>query len=478
MCIRDRNVGFYYKGQEYKPVTDSVYKREPFKMEIETVYGGSYLMDMNKVFNYGIQKNIPKNVHDISKAKLSYNVACTNMRRMIPKSMVSNITGFADQLQLTHLKIQQAVAKAKPDGLIIDIEGLENVQLGRGGELSPLQIQDIYEQTGIMYYRSKNPEGGFQNPPIRSIENEIRNINSFITLYNHYLRMIRDATGVNEVMDASTPKGDALVGVQQQAMAAGNNALYDITNASLILYKKVCEDIVKCIQIVPEESVLHSIYKKAIGKHNMEIITSFKDLPMYNFGIRVVKTMSEEDRIFLEQNIQASLAQREIDLEDAISIRQLKDIDQAQRLLIVRRKRRAKEAQRMAQQNMQMQAQANAQASQAASQSKIQEMQAEAQIDAQKIQLKAQVDVQVAAAMHQMRKEIETIKAQATLGFKTDDQEFREKIEVLKENRKDDRVEKQAVEQSKLISQRKGDRGELDEQAEAGDIDSIIEGLS
>jgi len=472
------NVGFYYKGQEYKPVTDSVYKREPFKMEIETVYGGSYLMDMNKVFNYGIQKNIPKNVHDISKAKLSYNVACTNMRRMIPKSMVSNITGFADQLQLTHLKIQQAVAKAKPDGLIIDIEGLENVQLGRGGELSPLQIQDIYEQTGIMYYRSKNPEGGFQNPPIRSIENEIRNINSFITLYNHYLRMIRDATGVNEVMDASTPKGDALVGVQQQAMAAGNNALYDITNASLILYKKVCEDIVKCIQIVPEESVLHSIYKKAIGKHNMEIITSFKDLPMYNFGIRVVKTMSEEDRIFLEQNIQASLAQREIDLEDAISIRQLKDIDQAQRLLIVRRKRRAKEAQRMAQQNMQMQAQANAQASQAASQSKIQEMQAEAQIDAQKIQLKAQVDVQVAAAMHQMRKEIETIKAQATLGFKTDDQEFREKIEVLKENRKDDRVEKQAVEQSKLISQRKGDRGELDEQAEAGDIDSIIEGLS
>tara|TARA_R100000664_G_scaffold27146_1_gene37659 strand:+ start:7083 stop:9530 length:2448 start_codon:yes stop_codon:yes gene_type:complete len=472
------NVGFYYKGQEYKPVTDSVYKREPFKMEIETVYGGSYLMDMNKIYNYGIQKNIPKNVHDISRAKLSYNVACTNMRRMIPKSMVSGITGFADQLQLTHLKIQQAVAKAKPDGLIIDIEGLENVQLGRGGDLSPLQLQDIYEQTGVMYYRSKNPEGGFQNPPIRSIENQIRNINSFITLYNHYLRMIRDATGVNEVMDASTPKGDALVGVQQQAMAAGNNALYDITNASLTLYKKVCEDVVKCIQIVPEGSVLHTIYKKAIGKHNMEIITSFKDLPMYNFGIRVVKTMSEEDRIFLEQNIQASLAQREIDLEDAISIRQLNDIDQAQRLLIVRRKRRAKEAQRIAQQNMQMQSQANAQASQAASQAKIQEMQAEAQIDAQKMQLKAQVDIQVATAMHEMRKEIESIKAQATLGFKTDDQEFREKLEVLKENRKDDRVEKQAVEQSKLISQRKGDRGELDEQAEAGDIDSIIEGLS
>ena len=160
-------------------------------------------------FNYGQQENIPKNVHDMIKTTLSYSIVCTNIRRMMPKSLVGSVTGFADQLQLTHLKIQQAIAKAKPDGLIIDIEGLENVQFGKGGELSPLEIQDIYEQTGIFYYRSKNPEGGFQNPPIRSIENQIRNINEFISLYNHYLRMIRDATGVNEAMDGTTPKGDA-----------------------------------------------------------------------------------------------------------------------------------------------------------------------------------------------------------------------------------------------------------------------------
>jgi hypothetical protein len=108
------------------------------------------------------------------------------------------------------------------------------------------------------------------------------------------------------VMDASTPKGDALVGVQQQALAAGNNALYDITNASMVLYRRVCEDVVKCLQIVPEKSVLYRVYEKAIGKQNMEILSSFKDLPMYNFGVRVVKTMSDEDRVFLEQNIQAS----------------------------------------------------------------------------------------------------------------------------------------------------------------------------
>ena len=119
--------------------------------------------------------------------------------------------------------------------LMIDIEGLENVQLGKSGELQPLDLHDIYEQTGVFYYRSKNPEGGYLNPPIREIGNSIRNINELIGLYNHYLRMIRDATGINEVMDGTSPKGDQLVGVRQQQLAAGNNALYDITNASLVL---------------------------------------------------------------------------------------------------------------------------------------------------------------------------------------------------------------------------------------------------
>ena len=458
------NTGFYFKGGEYKEPTSSVYDRQPYKMENQTIYGGCYVVGTSMIFGYGMKKNVPKNVHDLTKARLSYSVACTNIRRMKPKSIVGSVIGFADQLQLTHLKIQQAVAKAKPDGVLVDIEGLENVQLGRGGDLQPLEIQDIYEQTGVFYYRSKNPEGGFQNPPIRSIENSIRNINEYINLYNHYLRMIRDATGINEVMDASTPKGDALVGVRQQALAAGNNALYDITNASMVLYRRVCEDIVKCLQVIPDDSVLYRVYQKAVGEKSMAILQSFENLPMYNFGVIVIQEMSDDDRIFLEQNVQATLAQKEIDLEDAMAIRQVKDIDQAQRLLAVKRKKRIQMLQRQQQQNMQAQAQANAQASQVAAQSEMQKMQMEAQVEAQKIQLKGQVEVQVAAALHQMRKELEMIRAQASLGFKADDKEFREKIETLKEDRKDERVVKQAVEQSKLISQRQGNRGELEGQ--------------
>ncbi len=460
------NIGFYYKGNTYETPKNSVYDREPVQMNNATVYGGMYIIGTEHILNYGQKNNVPKNIHDITRAQMSYSVVATNIRNMVPKSLVSSVIGFADQLQLSHLKIQQAIAKAKPDGIIIDVEGLENVDLGRGGDLQPLEIQDIYEQTGVFYYRSKNPEGGFQNPPVRQIDNSIRNINELITLYNHYLRMIRDATGINEVVDGSTPKGEALVGVNQMAMAAANNALYDVTNASMILYRKVCEDILKCLQILPSQSVLYNVYEKAIGKTNMEVLNSFKDLPMYNFGIRVLSDLSDRDRQYLEQNIQIALGQREIDLEDAIAIRNIKDVDQAERLLIIRRKKRIAKQQEMQQMNIQAQAQANAQASQVAAQAEVQKQQALVQLEMQKKQMEYQLKSQLAQLEHQMRMELEKMKGE----FGVMEQQIESRVasdkEAMKEDRKDGRVKKQAVEQSKLISQRKGYRGELPDESD------------
>ena len=472
---RHGNFNFFYKGSEYKAPKGSVYERRPHSMDIKVVYGGSYVLDSGDLFDYGKKKNIPKNIHDLSQAALSYSAVATNLTDMIPKSMVDSCAGFADMLQLTHLKIQQSIAKAKPDGLIIDIEGLENVQLGKGGELQPLDLHDIYEQTGVFYYRSKNPEGGFQNPPVREIGNSIRNINELIGLYNHYLRLIRDTTGINEVVDASTPKSDSLVGVREQAIQASNNATYDITNASMILFKKVCQDIVKCIQILPQESVIYGSYRRAIGEENMQALSSFSELPMFNFGVLVVKDMEDKDKMYLEQNVQMALQQKEIDLEDAIAIRQLKDVNQAERLLVVRRKKRMQRMSEMAQQNSQQQKQEAMEAAQTASQIKMQELQAEAQLEMEKMKLKTQMEAQLEQMRHEFRKEIETIKAKATLGFKEDDQAFKEKLEVLKEDRKDDRLGKQTADQSKLISQRQGKREEVQEPL-TGLMDEIFKG--
>lgn len=469
------NVGFYYKGYEYKAPTQSVYDREPVYMQNATIYGGKYIVGTDYLFDYGLKKNIPKNIHDLSRARFSYSAVAVNLRRMIPKSLVSSVITFADQLQITHLKMQQSIAKAKPDGLIVDIEGLENVQLGRGGELQPLDIQDIYEQTGVFYYRSKNPDGGFQNPPIRPLDNSIRNINELIGIYNHNLRMIRDATGINEVMDGTSPKGEQLVGVREQAIQASNNALYDITNASMVLFRKVCEDIVKCLQILPPQSVVFKAYENAVGIENMKVLSSFKDLPMYNFGVRVVTEMNDRDRAYLEANIQAALSIGEINLEDAIAIRQLRDVDQAERLLVVRRKKRIREKQEQAAQNSQMQAQMNIQTTQAASQGKIAELGAESQVELAKIEADKNAKMQLLDKEYALKMELERLK----LGMSTMQQQEaiaqKAQLENEKEDRKDERVKKQAIEQSKLISQRQGERPELTEEQE-DDVMKILLG--
>lgn len=471
------NVGFYNKGFVYNMPKGSVYDRKPTSMSTATVYGGLYIMNTKFVVRYGIKTNVPKNIHDISKARLSYSVVATNIRRMIPKSMVSSVIGYADQLQLTHLKIQQAIAKAKPDGILIDIEGLENVQLGHGGDLQPLELQDIYEQTGVFYYRSKNPEGGFQGAPIQPIDNRIRNVNEYINLYNHYLRMIRDTTGINEVMDGTTPKGEQLVGVREQAIQAGNNAIYDIVHASMVLYRKVCEDVVKCLQILPEQSVIYKIYEKAMGKESMAVLSKFKELPMYNFGIKVMTEMDDTEKILLEQNINQSLAQKELDIEDAIAIRKLKDLEQAEKLLVIRRKKRIKSLMEQSRANSMAQAEANVMTSQAAMQAKIQEISAQLQADVQKEQAKAQLEIQKMQLEYELKMQLERVKSEVVVGLKQQDASVRTNIEQKKEKAKDERVKMQAVEQSKLISQRQGKRDELTPEPGSDDIVSQLLGI-
>lgn len=467
------NTNFFYEGFNYKEKKGTVYDRTPHSMDVECVYGGVLVIGTEHLLNYGKQVNTPKNLYDISRARLSYSVVATNLTDNMPKSMVDSCIGFADMLQLTHLKLQQAIAKAKPDGLIIDIEGLENVQLGKAGELQPLDLHDIYEQTGVFYYRSKNPEGGFQNPPVREIGNSIRNINELIGLYNHYLRLIRDTTGINEVVDASTPKSEALVGVQQQAIAASNNATYDITDASMVLYKKVCEDVVKCVQILPPETVIYKSYENTIGSTNMKVLSSFADIPMFNFGVHVVKEMEDKDQQFLEQSIQVALGQKEIDLEDAMMVRSMKDINQAEKLLILRRKKRIQRQQEQAMQQQQMQAQQQQQAAQMAYEQKMQEMQIKAQADAKMIELKSTADINLARVKHEMEMDLQRLKLETLRSGKEEEFEKRSSIETQKDDRKDKRVKKQAVEQSKLISQRDGKREELQEDNQTGILEML-----
>ena len=247
------------------------------------------------------------------------------------------------------------------------------------------------------------------------------------------------------------------------AVQAGNNAIYDITNAAMVLYQKVCDDIVRCLQVIPPDSILYKVYTNAVGETNMAVLSSFDNLSMYNFGVVVVTEMNEMDKQYLEQNIQIALGQKEIDLEDAIAIRQIKDVEQAERLLVVRRKKRIKQQQEMMAQQAQIQSQSNQQASQVAAQMEMQKKQLEAQIEAQRIQLETQSKAQLIQLEYQYKIQIEQLKGEYGVVEQQVESGVRMQADTEAENRKDQRIDKQALAQSKLIAQRQGQRPPLDE---------------
>ena len=430
------NVGFYHKGEDYK-LSDSVYDRK-IHMPNMCVYGGS-TSSVASFFDYGMA-DIPKNMHDLP-ALVSRTAWLQRTSVVRCPSQWCHLSSGLPTNQLTHLKIQQAIAKAKPDGLIIDIEGLENVQLGKGGDLQPLEIQDIYEQTGVFYYRSKNPEGGFQNPPVRPLDNTIRNINELIGLYNHYLRMIRDVTGVNEVLDGSSPKSDALVGVRQQQLAAGNNAINDITNAASVMYRRVCEDIVKCVQVLPVDSIIYQAYERAIGKRAwrfcLRLLSSHCTTTVSLWTVRCpTRTSCFSNKTFSSHLHKERLTWRTLWQYVASRIWTKQSVSSSSE----GRPHQHAAATTAADANAKP---AEHAVQQAAAQMRMQQIQMKAQADMQKIQAQGQIEMQLLQMRQQMESQMARMQMQGQMSER--DKQFRMELENSKDNRKDSRVEKQAT---------------------------------
>lgn len=474
------NESTYFKGFK----APSVFDEKITDIEVETIYCGYRVVGTDKVFSYGMKKNMPSNMYSIKEAVFSYFPQSENLYNMIPSSFVRKIIGFADQMQITHLKLQQSIAKAKPDGQAVDLEAMEDVIISKGQALQPIDIQDIYEQSGIWYYRSKAVDGSGKNVGITAIPNAIRNINELIALYNHNLNMIRDVTGINEVVDGSTPNSEALVGVRQQAIAASNMANLSYTQAANEMFKQVCNDILKCLQSIPENSILFEQYKRGIGMKNMQIIASFRDMWMQSFGLIVKGDMPEEDRAYVEANIQVSLSKGEIDLEDAFAVRRCQDVDQAERLLVIRRSKRMKMLQQQQLENINAQAQANAQVAQVTSQAKMQEIEMELMAKAELVKVEATAKAILIDREYMHKKELAMVEAKMNYDKTKDEQDFRKELEEFKQEKIDDRTHKQAVQQSEMVEQRKGNRGpvskeELKSKTEEpeDDVDDLLETL-
>jgi hypothetical protein len=461
------------RDDQFNPPADS----EGFakaSRSLEVLYEGAMILGPSMLLEWGMAKNMVRPKSDYNKVKMNYSIVAPRMYRGRIESIVSRCTGFADMVQLTHLKMQQVLSKMMPDGVYMDADGLAEIDLGNGTNYNPQEALNMFFQTGSVIGRSFTQEGDM-NPgkvPIQPLQTGAggQKLQTLIQTYNYYLQMIRDVTGLNEARDGSSPDARALVGVQKLAAANSNTATRHILDSGLFLTADTAESLSLRISDILEYSPSKEAFIQKIGGFNVGVLEELNDLYLHDFGIVLELSPDDEEKGMLENNIQTALSAGLIDLSDAIDIREVKNLKLANQLLKLRRKQKQLRDQEIQQQNIQAQAQANAQAQQVAAQAEIQKEQALFQTKAQLEQMKAQIDQQKMQSEVQLKKELMALEFQYNMQLKGMEVDGQKSKEAQKEDRKDERTKMQATQQSELIDQRKNDSPPKNFESSGNDI--------
>jgi len=425
---------------------------------IECLYDGAMILGTNKLLKWEMAKNMMRPKSDFTKVKMNYAIVAPRMYNGKIDSLVKRITGFADMIQLTHLKLQQVMSRLVPDGVYLDADGLAEIDLGNGTNYNPQEALNMFFQTGSVIGRSFTSEGDM-NPgkvPIQEITSGSggQKMQSLIGTYNYYLQMIRDVTGLNEARDGSTPDKNALVGVQKMAAANSNTATRHILQAGLYLTAETAECLSLRISDIIEYSPTKDAFIQQLGVHSVATLQEMSELHLYDFGIFIELQPDEEERQLLENNVQMAIQQKIIELADAIDIREIKNIKLANQLLKIRRNKKEEKDRQAQLQNIQAQTQSNTQAAQAAAQAEVQKNQALTQSKIQLEQTKSQLETQKMQQEVEMKKQLMALEFQYSMQLKGVEVDGMKNREKEKEDRKDERTKIQASQQSEMIDQR------------------------
>ena len=428
---------------------------------IEVLYSGAKILGHEKMLRWQMAENMTRPYADTVKVNMNYNIVAPRLYKGRIESIVSRITGFADMIQLTHLKLQQVMSRIVPDGVYMDIDGLAEVDLGNGTNYNPAEALNMYFQTGSIVGRSMTQDGGM-NPgkvPIQELatSNGMGKIQSLIQTYEYYLKMIRDVTGLNEARDGTLPDKQSLVGLQKLAAANSNVATRHVLQASLYLTLRTCENISLRVADALMFPMTKQSLMSSISRYNVGTLEELSSLNMHDFGIFLELEPDEEQKQILEQNIQIALQAGQIDLEDAIDIREVANLKLANQMLKKRRKDKAARDQQAQQANIQAQAQSNAQL---AEQTAMAEAQKQQILTEQKMQLekaKSDFEVQKMEREAQIKQQLMELEFNYNMQLTQAQGQSKKSQEEFKEDRKDERTKIQATQQSELIDQRKND---------------------
>ena len=451
---------------------------ERVSRSIEVLYTGAKVLGLgDNMLEWKLSENMTRPTADTTKVNMNYIITSPRMYQGRIESLVSKTVGFADMIQLTHLKLQQVLSRIVPDGVYLDVDGLAEVDLGNGTNYNPSEALNMYFQTGSIVGRSltQDGEGNRGKVPIQELQSSsgISKIQAMIQTYQYYLQMIRDVTGLNEARDGSTPDKNALVGLQKLAAANSNTATRHILQSLMYMTVRVCENISLRAADMLSFPLTRDSLIKSINSFNVAALTELETLHLHDFGIFLELEPDEEEKAQLEKSIQIALQAGNIGLEDAIDIREIKNIKLANQLLKSKQKKK-QEADRAAQlENIQAQAQANAESAEKAALAEVQKGQALAQTEIQIEQAKSQMEIQRMEQEAVIKKQLMAEEFQYSIQLAQMEMQRSNTREAEIEDRKDKRTQMQATQQSKMIDQRQNDLLPTDFESQNDSLDGF-----
>ena len=474
--IKETSSGAYKaleKDDTFNPPKDQRARFERVAQSRECVYEGAYISGSNEVLKWEKAKNMVRPSSNVNKVMMNYVVSAPRLYKGRIESLVSRITTYADLIQITHLKLQQVVQRMTPSGIYVDADGLAEIDLGNGTNYNPKEAINMYFQTGSIIGRSMTTEGEFNHGkiPIQELPGGGgKQIEQLIGTYQYYLQMIRDVTGLNEARDGSDPDEYALVGVQKLAAANSNTATRHILQGGMYVTARLAEATATRFQDVLEFHPTKEKFIGALGRFSVGSLEELAGLHHHDFGIFLEIAPDEEEKQMLEANIQQALSKDQIGLEDAIDVRQIKNLKLANQLLKYRKKQKIMMDQQLKQQEFQAQAEANSQAATAAEQSKAQGEEIKNASKGKLAQLQTELDIKKLEAEKEFKKELMYYEHELNSQMKGVDSFNDKKKQKYSEDRKDKRTKIQATQQSKMIKQREKGGGSIDFESSGNDV--------
>lgn len=459
--LENGNARVIEKDDTFNPPAEMMEEGRFEKLEktIDVWYEGVMVMGTNIILKWDMSENMVRPKSASQHAIPNYVACAPRMYKGVIESLGRRMIPFADLIQITHLKLQQITARIVPDGVFIDADGLNEVDLGTGNAYNPEDALRLYFQTGSVIGRSYTGDGEFNNArvPITQLTSNsgASKVQMLLANYNHYLDMIRSVTGLNEARDGSSPDPNALVGVQKLAALNSNTATRHILESGLFIYKSLAEALTYRIADILQYADFKDDFANKIGKYNVSILNDIKDLYIYDFGIFIEISPDEEQKAQLEANIQIALSKGDINLEDAIDIREIKNLKLANQLLKLKRTQKYDREEKMEMQKQAMISQQQIKSQELAAQTALQKIQAEGQMKMQLKQAEAGLDIEKLKMEAQLKRVLMQEEFNYNMQLYGVKEGKKGEVEREREKAKEKRIGIQNTQQSKLINQRK-----------------------